>query len=251
MDDTKPQSFWDYLIRVTVLLTAFIGVEVLLNRYIPRGREIIFLSASALFMILGEIPIKWRDWKSWREMMSLSAIALSGADIFLNYIIADGLYSTWVGWLFPVIIVLASFRLYRDHQKEREEAEKERKRVQEQKELLSQVHTADSKALILVSNTRMELVCLEADDRMMLYSLPEERFLVLFRKPVGLDDFLIALSGFRREVDTDEDAVGFYGNSRYGSRPDNLQAYVSDQSGTCRTIDLVFDSVSLSGAKPI
>ena len=251
MEITKPQSFWDYLILVTVLLTAFIGVDALLNHYLPKGRGIIFLLVSSLFMILRDFPIKSHNWKAWKELMSLIAISLAGADIILRFIIGDGVYSTWAGWLFPIIIVLASYRLYRDHQKEQEEAEKERKRVREQKELLSRVHNADSKALILVSNTRMELVCLEADDRMMLYSLPEERFLVLFRKPVGLDDFLIALSGFRREVDTDEDAVGFYGNSRYGSRPDSLQAYVSDQSGTCRTIDLEFDSVSLSGAEPL
>ena len=84
-----------------------------------------------------------------------------------------------------------------------------------------------------------------------LYSLPEDRFLVLFLKPVGLDDFLNALSGFRREVDSDEDAVGFYGNARYASRSDSLQAYVSDRSGTFRTIPLDLDSVSLSGAEPL
>ena len=251
MEITKPQSFWDYLILVTVLLTAFIGVDALLNHYLPKGREIIFLVVSTLFMILRDFPIKSHNWKAWKELVSLIAISLAGADIILKFIIDDGVHSTWAGWLFPVIIILASYRLYKDHRKELEAAEKERKRIQEQKELLSRIHTADSKALILVSNTRMELVSLEADESMVLYSLPEDRFLVLFRKPVGLDDFLNALSGFRREVDSDENAVGFYGNARYASRSDSLQAYVSDRSGTIRTIPLDLDSVSLSGAEPL
>lgn len=247
----KPQSFWDYLIWVTVLLTVFIGVEALLDHYVPRGREFIILLASLLFTILQEYPFKGRDGNAWKALMSMIAIALAGANIILKSIGDNGESSTWAGWLFPVIIILASYRLYKDHRKELEAAEKERKRIQEQKELLSRIHTADSKALILVSNTRMELVSLEADESMVLYSLPEERFLVLFRKPVGLDDFLIVLAGFRREVDSDEDAVGFYGNARYASRSDSLQAYVSDRSGTIRTIPLDLDSVSLSGAEPL
>ena len=254
MDITKPQSFWDYLIWVTVLLTAFTGVGALLDHYVQIGRELrelIVLLASMLLMLAGEYPFKGLNGKVWKELMSMIAIALPGADIILKFILDAGEKSSWAGWLFPVIIILATLRLYRDYRKELEKAEKERKRIEEQKELLSRVHTADNKALILVSNTRMELVCLEADESMVLYSLPEDRFLVLFRKPVGLDDFLVALSGFRREVDTDEDAVGFYGNARYGSRPDSLQAYVSDQSGTFRTIHLELDSISLSGAEPL
>lgn len=83
------------------------------------------------------------------------------------------------------------------------------------------------------------------------YSLPDGRFLVLFRKQVSLEDFLRALAVFRTEVDRDEDAVGLYGQTFYGARPDHLQAFVSDLAGVCRIIPFDLDTASLSGAEPV
>ena len=55
-----------------------------------------------------------------------------GGTKILGAIFDAGEKSSWAGWMFPVIIILATLRLYRDHRKEREAAEKERKRIQEQ-----------------------------------------------------------------------------------------------------------------------
>ena len=105
---------------------------------------------------------------------------------------------------------------------------------------------SDRKALIILFNARMEDVSFEVDGRMVLYSLPDGRYLVLFRKPVSQEDFLRALAAFRTEVDDDEDAIGFY-----GVKPGDLQSYVSDLSGVCRVVPFDLDSASLTGAEPV
>ena len=105
---------------------------------------------------------------------------------------------------------------------------------------------SDRKAIIILFNARMEDVSFEVDGRMVLYSLPDGRYLVLFRKPVSQEDFLRALAAFRTEVDDDEDAIGFY-----GIKPGDIQAYVSDLSGVCRVVPFDLDSASLTGAEPV
>ena len=91
----------------------------------------------------------------------------------------------------------------------------------------------------------------EVDDRMFLYSLPDGRFLVLFRKDVPLDAFLGTLADFRAEVDADEDAIGCYGLPHDGPRPDLPLFFVCDKEGESRPFDFNPSTVSISSAVPV
>jgi hypothetical protein len=82
---------------------------------------------------------------------------------------------------------------------------------------------------------------------MFLYTLPDDRFLVLFKEPVSMDVFLKAAATFRTRVDADEDAIGYYGPADPGSGA----AYVSSLAGESRTIPFDPDSIPLDGAVPV
>lgn len=248
----KPESFWDVLIWATVLLAVFIGMEKLLLAFSPKWGKGIWLLFLLFLMVLQEVPfIKRRADKFFPEVLPWVVTAAAVADLFFSLLGKDTQAPSWLGWLIPVFIILLANRLFQEKKKKEEEARKQEELLREPRKLLSETLASDKKALILLFNARMEDVSFEVDDRMILYSLPDGRFLVLFRKPVRPEDFLRALSVFRTEVDADEDAVGFYGQTFFGVKPDDLQAYVSDLSGTCRAVPFDLDSASLSGAEPV
>ena len=248
----KPDSFWDVLIWATVLLAVFIGMGKLLLAFSPKWGKGIWLLFLLFLMVLQEVPfIKRRADMFFPEVLPWVITTAAVADFFFSFLGKDGQAPSWLGWLIPVFIILLANRLFREKKKKEEEARKQEELLREPRKLLSETLASDKKALILLFNARMEDVSFEVDDRMILYSLPDGRFLVLFRKPVRPEDFLRALSAFRTEVDADEDAVGFYGQTFFGVKPDDLQAYVSDLSGTCRTVPFDLDSASLSGAEPV
>ena len=91
----------------------------------------------------------------------------------------------------------------------------------------------------------------EVDDRMFLYSLPDGRFLVLFRKDVPLDAFLGSLADFRAEVDDDEDAIGCYGLPHDGPRPDLPLVFVCNKEGESRPFEFNLSTVPISSAVPV
>ena len=248
----KPESFWDILIWVSVLLTVFMGIGVLLNHLFPRGGgRIIFILLLLFLMIFRESSfIQKRTGRVFQDILIL-VIAMVGAVGFLWGLIEKGQNVSWVGWVFPLIIIWETRKIYREFQKKEEEARKQEELIREPQQLLAQSLHSDKKALILLSNARIEDVSFEIDDRMILYSLPDGRFLVLFRKQVSLEDFLHALAAFRTEVDNDEDAVGFYGQTFYGVKPDSFQAFMSGLSGVCRVVPIDLDSASLAGAVPV
>lgn len=248
----KPESFWDILIWATVLLTVFIGMGVLLHAWFPRWGRAIWILFLLFLMVLQEVPfIKRKADQVFPEVLPWAITASAITDLFLSLLDKYGQTQSWLGWLIPVFIILLANRLFKDKKKKEEEARKQEELLREPRKLLSESLTSDRKALILLFNARMEDVSFEVDERMILYSLPDGRFLVLFRKPVRREDFLHALSAFRTEVDSDEDAIGFYGQTSHGVSPDTLQAYVSDLSGVCRTVPFDLDSASLSDAEPV
>ena len=247
MDIKKPESFWDVLIWVTVLLTGLMGVEVLLNHYYPKGGRGIFLLLLFLLLILRETSFfKKHLGKHFQEILSWVITLAAGVETFFGMMDKNDKDSSWIVWIFPLIVILMAFKLYRDYRKKEEEARKQEELLREPRKLLSETLTSDKKAIILLFNARMEEVSFEVDDRVILYSLPDDRFLVLFRKQVSLEDFLRALTAFRTEVNDDEDAIGFY-----GVKPGDLQSYVSDLSGVCRVVPFDLDSASLTGAEPV
>lgn len=252
MEIKKPESFWDVLIWVAVLLAVFLSVGMLLNHLFPEWGRPIWLLFLFLLMVLREVPfLKRQAEEFFPEILSWVVTLAGGAESILGLMDKGGKHSSLIVWFFPVFIILLTNRLYRESKKKEEEARKEQELLREPRALLNNSLSSDKKALILLFNARMEEVSFEVDDRMFLYSLPDGRFLVLFRKPVSLEDFLHALSAFRSEVDDDEDAVGFYGQTFFGVRPDSLQAYVTDLSGVCRAVPFEIDSASLTGAEPV
>jgi DNA-binding transcriptional ArsR family regulator len=252
MEIKKPDSFWDVLIWVTVLLTGLMGMEVLLNHFYPKGGRGIFLLLLFLLLILRESSFfQKRVGENFRDILSWVITLAASVETFFGMMDKNDKDSSWIVWVFPLIVILMAFRLYRDYRKKEEEARKLEELLREPRKLLSEALSSDMKALILLFNARLEEVSFEVDDRMVLYSLPDNRFLVLFRKQVSLEDFLRALTAFRTEVNADEDAIGFYGQTFYGVKPDDLQAYVSDLAGTCRVVPFDLDSDSLTGAEPV
>ena len=91
----------------------------------------------------------------------------------------------------------------------------------------------------------------EVDDRMFLYSLPDGRFLALFRKDIPLDDFLDKLRDFRTEVEADEDAIGCYALPHGGPRPDLPLVFVCNQDMESRPFDFDPSTVPISSAVPV
>ena len=146
---------------------------------------------------------------------------------------------------------LCVFGLYRGRRKKEAEARKEEERQREPLVLRDQVARSGRKAFIVCSHAREVDLHFEVDDRMFLYSLPDGRFLVLFRKDVPLDAFLGSLADFRAEVDDDEDAIGCYGLPHDGPRPDLPLVFVCNKEGESRPFEFNLSTVPISSAVPV
>jgi hypothetical protein len=146
---------------------------------------------------------------------------------------------------------LCVFGLYRGRRKKEAETRKEEERQREPLILRDRLATSARSAFIVCSHAREVDLEFEVDDRMFLYSLPDGRFLVLFRKDVPLDAFLGTLADFRAEVDADEDAIGCYGLPHDGPRPDLPLFFVCDKEGESRPFDFNPSTVSISSAVPV
>ena len=148
---------------------------------------------------------------------------------------------------FPVM----THALYRSRRKEEEKARKEEEQLRAPLVLRDQVARSGRKVFIVCSHAREVDLHFEVDDRMFLYSLPDGRFLVLFRKDVPLESFLGTLADFRTEVDADEDAIGCYGLPHDGPRPDLPLVFVCNQEMESRPFEFDPSSVPISAAVPV
>ena len=148
---------------------------------------------------------------------------------------------------FPLMV----YALYRSRRKEEAEARKEEERLRAPLVLRDQVARSARKVFIVCSHAREVDLHFEVDDRMFLYSLPDGRFLVLFRKDVPLDAFLVTLADFRTEVDADEDAIGCYGLPHDGPRPDLPLVFVCNKDMESRPFEFDPSTVPISAAVPV
>ena len=148
---------------------------------------------------------------------------------------------------FPVM----THALYRSRRKEEAEARKEEEQLRAPMVLRDQVARSGRKVFIVCSHAREVDLHFEVDDRMFLYSLPDGRFLVLFRKDVPLDAFLGTLADFRTEVDADEDAIGCYGLPHDGPRPDLPLVFVCNKDMESRPFEFDPSTVPISAAVPV
>ena len=148
---------------------------------------------------------------------------------------------------FPVM----THALYRSRRKEEAEARKEEEQQRAPMVLRDQVARSGRKVFIVCSHAREVDLHFEVDDRMFLYSLPDGRFLVLFRKDVPLESFLGTLADFRTEVDADEDAIGCYGLPHDGPRPDLPLVFVCNKDMESRPFEFDPSTVPISAAVPV
>ena len=148
---------------------------------------------------------------------------------------------------FPLMV----YALYRSRRKEEAEARKEEEQQRAPMVLRDQVARSGRKVFIVCSHAREVDLHFEVDDRMFLYSLPDGRFLVLFRKDVPLDAFLGTLADFRTEVDADEDAIGCYGLPHDGPRPDLPLVFVCNKDMESRPFEFDPSTVPISAAVPV
>ena len=148
---------------------------------------------------------------------------------------------------FPVM----THALYRSRRKEEVKARKEEEQQRAPMVLRDQVARSGRKVFIVCSHAREVDLHFEVDDRMFLYSLPDGRFLVLFRKDVPLDAFLGTLADFRTEVDADEDAIGCYGLPHDGPRPDLPLVFVCNKDMESRPFEFDPSTVPISAAVPV
>ena len=148
---------------------------------------------------------------------------------------------------FPLMV----YGLYRSRRKEEAEARQEEEQLRAPMVLRDQVARSGRKVFIVCAHAREVDLHFEVDDRMFLYSLPDGRFLVLFRKDVPLDAFLGTLADFRTEVDADEDAIGCYGLPHDGPRPDLPLVFVCNKEMESRPFEFDPSTVPISAAVPV
>ena len=186
---------------------------------------------------------------TWAEATNVCSAALAVFPIV--FLPGDSISPLVKALLLIAFFPLVVFALYRSRRKEEKEARKEEERLRAPLVLRDQVARSARKVFIVCAHAREVDLEFEVDGRMFLYSLPDGRFLVLFREDVPLDAFLDTLADFRTEVDADEDAIGCYGLPHDGPRPDHPLAFVCNQDMESRPFDFNPTSVPISAAVPV
>ena len=257
MQEEKNNSFWDILIWVTVIMGGTWGLEGLLIHYTKAD----WVKLVGILIALAGLV-----WASKREAgdsvrhtpdskLSLGeavSVFSTAIGVFSIIFLPDGDISPVLRIALLVsLIPLQAWGLYRARCKKEKEARKEEAERREPLELRDRVARAGSKHFIVISHARQVDLEFELDDRMFLYSLPDGRFLVLFRKDVDLEEFQGTLSDFRSVVDADEDVIGYFGQPLNGPHSGAPQAFLCNLEGECRPVDFNPATLSISSAVPV
>lgn len=285
MRENENSTIWDLMIWVTVLGAGTFALEGLCVHFIGKDwLKIVFFLLGAIVLIR-ESVVEWRkpgksagaaksaqvesrsgkvdslsgqtDSQSgravgkltWAEATKVCSMALTVFPI----VFLPGSNTSPLGkaLLLIAFFPLMVYGLYRTRRKEEAEARKEEERLRAPLVLRDQVARSGRKVFIVCAHAREVDLHFEVDDRMFLYSLPDGRFLVLFRKDVPLDAFLGTLADFRTEVDADEDAIGCYGLPHDGPRPDLPLVFVCNKDMESRPFEFDPSTVPISAAVPV
>ena len=257
MEENRNSSFWDLLIWVTVLGAGTFALEGVCIHFIGKGWiRIVFFLAGAFFLVRESIVNRRKP----ERVAKVGALTLTEATKIVSLAMSlfplvfqpgDSISQPGRILLLLAFFPLGAWGLYRTRRKEEAEARKEEERLRAPLVLRDQAARSARKAFIVCSHAREVDLHFEVDDRMFLYSLPDGRFLVLFRKDVPLDAFLGSLSDFRSEVDADEDAIGCYALPHDGPRPDLPLVFVCNQDMESRPFDFDPSTVPISSAVPV
>ena len=257
MRENENSTIWDLLIWVTLLGGGTFAIEGLCLHFIGKDwLRLVFLLLGLFFLVRETVLERRKPERIARvgkltpaEAVTVCSTALAFFPIIFHPDSSSGpvVKTILLMAFFPLMV----FGLGRGRRKKEEEARKEEERQQEPLVLRDQLARSARKAFIVCSHAREVDLHFEVDDRMFLYSLPDGRFLVLFRKDVPLDAFLGSLADFRAEVDDDEDAIGCYGLPHDGPRPDLPLVFVCNKEGESRPFDFNPSTVPISAAVPV
>ena len=285
MRENENSTIWDLMIWVTVLGAGTFALEGLCVHFIGKDWLKIVFFLLGVLVLIRESVVEWRkpgksagaaksgqvddrsgkvdslsgqtDSQSgravgkltWAEATKVCSMALTVFPI----VFLPGSNTSPLGkaLLLIAFFPLMVYGLYRSRRKEEAEARKEEERLRAPMVLRDQVARSGRKVFIVCAHARAVDLHFEVDDRLFLYSLPDGRFLVLFRKDVPLDAFLGTLADFRTEVDADEDAIGCYGLSHDGPRPDLPLVFVCNKEMESRPFEFDPSTVPISAAVPV
>ena len=246
--ERENRNFWDILIWVAVLMGGLFGLEGLLLAV--TGADWIRVVYPVILMVilpfLQNRPGKRGKGHGVIRLDEWVAIASAASSIY-SWVFFDKRLGPKAWWLFPVFIVLQARSFYKNDRKRAKEQAEEEDRLREPLQILDRMVRSDRKMFIVISHAEQGAIQFEMDGQMFLYTVSDDRFLVLFKQPPVLEVFLKTISAFRTEVDADEDVIGYYGPADDGSG----LAYVSTLAGECRTVPFDPASVPLDGAFPV
>lgn len=257
MQGEKNNSFWDILIWVTVIMAGTWVLEGLLIHYTKTDWVKL---VGILVALAGLVWASKRESEDSEKRTPDSKLSLRGAvtvfstaiAVFSVIFLPEGKISMALRIAMLVFLIpLQAWGLYRARLKKEEKARKEEAERREPLELRDRVARVGSQPFIVISQARQVDLEFELGDRMFLYSLPDGRFLVLFRKDVDLEVFQGTLSDFRSVVDADEDVIGYYGRPLQGPHSGAPQAFLCNLQGECRPVDFNPASISISSAVPL
>ena len=257
MEENRNSIYWDLLIWVTVLGAGTFALEGLFIHIIDRvWVKLVFIQIGLVVLLRESIVEKRKP----ERVAKVGALTLTEAAKIVSFAMTlfplvflpgDSISQPGRILLLLAFFPLGAWGLYRTRRKEEEKARKEEEQQRAPMVLRDQVARSGRKVFIVCSHAREVDLHFEVDDRMFLYSLPDGRFLVLFRKDVPLESFLGTLADFRTEVDADEDAIGCYGLPHDGPRPDLPLVFVCNKDMESRPFEFDPSTVPISAAVPV
>lgn len=258
--EEKKKSFGEFLIWATALMTGLLGLEGVVCHFVNDEWEfvvrVVFFFIQLTWLIIYQAIIYRQDEeKKKTDYVDFSLVGFAG---FLNSLFSIfvfepnhfGLPNVW--FALPFLILFQAFALYWTDRSMRKSFEVGERQKREPGELLDRVSQSDQPVFIVISHVPKQHIAFELDDKAtILYQLVDDRYLVLFRREVGMKQFLKVLSALRSETNDDEDVIGYYGRSCKGAQPDGQHAFVSNLRGECRTIPFDLTTVPFDEADPI